>query len=173
MTFNVINLFINLQEQANQTTTQETRDIASPFKVWMISLTVLAILIGASVAYVISQLIRNSVGGEPQEAAKVIAFIAQGDLRGEVHSCCPKSMMASVEVMQTKLKDIVNSIIDSSDELSTSSASVASGSQQALTAADTQVTYTNAAVNSLEEMSHSIHSVADGVRQTEDNSKVS
>ncbi|WP_024610053.1 MULTISPECIES: methyl-accepting chemotaxis protein [unclassified Pseudoalteromonas] len=169
---NTINLFINLQEQANQTTTQETRDIASPFKVWMISLTALAILIGASVAYVISQLIRNSVGGEPQEAAKAIAFIAQGDLRGEVHSCCPNSMMASVEVMQTKLKDIVNSIIDSSDKLSTSSASVASGSQQALAAADTQVTYTNAAVSSLEEMSRSIHSVADGVRQTEDNSKV-
>ncbi|WP_369672098.1 MCP four helix bundle domain-containing protein, partial [Enterococcus faecium] len=30
----VINQFIKLQEQANQTTTQETRDVASSFELW-------------------------------------------------------------------------------------------------------------------------------------------
>ncbi|MFM9634962.1 hypothetical protein ACKI10_46565, partial [Streptomyces galilaeus] len=56
----VINQFINLQEQANQTTTQETRDVASSFELWMILLTALAVIIGASVAYVISLRIRDS-----------------------------------------------------------------------------------------------------------------
>lgn len=169
---NTINQFIDLQEQANQATTVDTREVASSFKVWMITLTALAILIGASVAYVISLRIRDSVGGEPQEAAKVIALISQGDLTANVDSCCPNSMMASVAVMQSKLKTIVDSIINSSDELSTHSASVASGSQQALSAADAQVTYTNSAVSSLEEMSRSINAVAGSVKQTEDNSKV-
>lgn len=168
----VINQFINLQEQANQTTTQETRDVASSFELWMILLTALAVIIGASVAYVISLRIRDSVGGEPQEAALLIAKIAQGDLTTTIDSCCPNSMMASVALMQTKLKSIVDSIIDSSDELSTHSASVASGSQQALEAADAQVDYTNSAVSNLEQMSTSIRSVADSVRQTEDNSKI-
>ncbi|TMP07627.1 methyl-accepting chemotaxis protein [Pseudoalteromonas sp. S3178] len=169
---NTINQFIDLQEQANQATTVDTREVASSFKIWMITLTALAILIGASVAYVISLRIRDSVGGEPQEAAKVIALISQGDLTANVDSCCPNSMMASVAVMQSKLKTIVDSIINSSDELSTHSASVASGSQQALSAADAQVTYTNSAVSSLEEMSRSINAVAGSVKQTEDNSKV-
>ena len=169
---NTINQFIDLQEQANQATTVETREVASSFKIWMIILTALAILIGASVAYVISLRIRDSVGGEPQEAAKVIALISQGDLTANVDSCCPNSMMASVAVMQSKLKTIVDSIINSSDELSTHSASVASGSQQALSAADAQVTYTNSAVSSLEDMSRSINAVAGSVKQTEDNSKV-
>ena len=168
----VINQFINFQEQANQATTVDTREVASSFKIWMITLTALAILIGASVAYVISLRIRDSVGGEPQEAAKVIALISQGDLTANVDSCCPNSMMASVAVMQSKLKTIVDSIINSSDELSTHSASVASGSQQALSAADAQVTYTNSAVSSLEDMSRSINAVAGSVKQTEDNSKV-
>ncbi|TMO77195.1 methyl-accepting chemotaxis protein [Pseudoalteromonas sp. S3776] len=168
----VINQFINFQEQANQATTVDTREVASSFKIWMITLTALAILIGASVAYVISLRIRGSVGGEPQEAAKVIALISQGDLTANVDSCCPNSMMASVAVMQSKLKTIVDSIINSSDELSTHSASVASGSQQALSAADAQVTYTNSAVSSLEDMSRSINAVAGSVKQTEDNSKV-
>jgi methyl-accepting chemotaxis protein len=169
---NTINQFIDLQEQANQATTVDTREVASSFKIWMITLTALAILIGASVAYVISLRIRDSVGGEPQEAAKVIALISQGDLIANVDSCCPNSMMASVAVMQSKLKTIVDSIINSSDELSTHSESVASGSQQALSAADAQVTYTNSAVSSLEEMSRSINAVAGSVKQTEDNSKV-
>ncbi|XQF91535.1 hypothetical protein ACOBV8_22225 (plasmid) [Pseudoalteromonas espejiana] len=78
--------------------------------IWMITLTALAILIGASIAYVISLRIRDSVGGEPQEVAKVIALISQGDLTANVDSCCPNSMMASVSVMQSKLKTIVDSI---------------------------------------------------------------
>jgi methyl-accepting chemotaxis protein len=167
-----INEFIDLQEQANQMTTDETLKIASSFTLWMLLLTALAIIISLTVAYFISSQIKRSVGGEPNEAAESIAHIAQGNLTTEIESCCPKSMMASVQVMQSKLKAIVNNIISSSDELSTHSASVASGSQQALKAADTQVTYTNSAVTRLEQMSHSIHSVADAVRQTEDNSKV-
>ena len=166
---NVINQFINLQEQANQIATQETRDIATTFKFWMILLTSLAVFIGAIVGYFISSRIKSAVGGEPHEAAKVIALISQGDLTTNVQSSAPNSMMDSVAVMQTKLKNTVNSIINSSEELSIN---VASSSQQALNAADAQVTYTNSAVTSLEKMSHSIHAVADSVRQTEDNSKI-
>lgn len=167
-----INQFINLQEQANQSTTAETLEISSSFTLWMILLTTLAVVIGLTVAYFISSQIKRSVGGEPHEAAESIAYIAQGNLTTEIDSCCSNSMMASVQIMQNELKTIVHSIITSSDELSIHSASVASGSQQALKAADTQVAYTNSAVSSLAQMSDSIHSVADSVRQTEDNSKV-
>lgn len=167
-----INQFINLQEQTNHNLTDKTREITSSFELWMISLTALAVIIGAVIAYIISSKIKNAVGGEPQEAAEVIARIAKGDLTTEINSCCPNSMMASVQVMQKELKAIVNSIIDSSQELSSHSASVASGSQQALYAADNQVTLTNSAVTNLANMSHSIHSVASAVKQTEDNSKI-
>lgn len=168
----VINEFIDLEESANHQATLETREVTSSFQTWMISLTSIAAIIGISVAYLIAIRIRNAVGGEPQEAAQVIAKIAQGDLTGTVDSCCPGSMMSSVQIMQKQLDQTVNNIIDSSQKLSQSSATVASASQQALVAADNQVTYTNSAVQSLEEMSHSIHSVAETVRQTETNSKV-
>ena len=169
---NSINEFINLEEQKNDAITDKTRDITSSFEIWMILLTTLAIIIGAVIAYVISKKIKNAVGGEPQEAAAAIAKIAKGDLTTQINSCSPDSMMASVQVMQRELKTIVNSIINSSNELSSHSDSVASGSQQALYAADNQVTLTNSAVSNLTNMSHSIHSVASAVKQTEDNSKV-
>ncbi|WOD06429.1 methyl-accepting chemotaxis protein [Marinomonas sp. GJ51-6] len=56
--------------------------------------------------------------------------------------------------------------------MSHSSSIVASGSQQALVAAETQVAYTSSAVSSLAAMSNSINSVADTVLQTESNSKL-
>lgn len=167
----IINEFIDYEEAINQQATKETREVASSFQTWMIVLTSIAIAIGSAVAYRISYQVRQAVGGEPKEAAKVVANISQGNLTGEINSCCPNSMMASVEVMQTQLKDTVNSIMLSSDELSDRAISVTAGSMQALEAADRQVAQTNSAKTSLDSMSNSVHNVAETVRQTEDNSK--
>jgi len=167
----IINEFIDYEETINQQATKETRVVASSFQSWMIILTAIAIVIGSAVAYRISHQVRLAVGGEPKEAAKVVAKISQGDLTGEIISCCPDSMMTSVEVMQTQLKMTVNSIIASSDELSDRAITVTAGSLQALDAADKQVSQTNNAKDNLDSMSSSIHNVVETVRQTEDNSK--
>ncbi len=167
----IINEFIDYEEAINQQATQETRAVASSFQYWMIVLTTIAIAIGSAVAYRISYQVRQAVGGEPKEAAKVVANISGGDLTGEIVSCCPNSMMASVEVMQQQLKTTVNSIIASSDELSDRAITVTAGSMHALEAADKQVAQTNHAKDNLDSMSNSIHNVVETVRQTEDNSK--
>ncbi|MEG3753221.1 methyl-accepting chemotaxis protein [Psychromonas arctica] len=167
-----INQFIDYQELANQNATKEVRLVASTFQGWMLSLTSIAIILGGFIAYRISYQVKMSVGGDPQEAAKVVSKISQGNLAGEVKSCCPNSMMASIGVMQQQLKSTVNNIMASSSELSERATSVAAGSLQALTAADKQVEQTHSAQLSLESMSQSIDNVVDTVRQTEDNSKV-
>lgn len=166
-----INQFIDLQENINQAATAETRVVTSSFQAWMLGLTSAAFIIGISLAYIIAQRIRTSVGGEPQSAAKVVALIAQGDLTGQIDSCCPNSMMASVQVMQQQLKKTVDSIANSSAELSNQAISLASGSQSALSASEQQVQHTRSAVENLGSMNNSINHVADAVRQTEDNSK--
>ncbi len=166
-----INEFIDLEEVNNQAITGDIRGISSNFAGLMIGLSALAILTGLTLAYFISIQIRNSVGGEPKEAAKVIAKIAQGDLTASIESSYTDSMMASVQIMQQKLEKIVHNIINSSNKLSQSSTTLAKGSQQALAAAETQVTYTSNAVSLLADMNNSINVVVDTVRQTESNSK--
>lgn len=167
----IINEFIDYQEAANKSATLETRAVTSTFQEWMLALTGIAILIGISVAYVISSKINRSVGGDPQQGADVMSRISSGDLTGEVDACCDESMMFSVGVMQQQLRSTVNSIMSSSNELAQHAATVASGSQQALHAAYQQVEHTNMAKQSLLSMSGSIHGVADTVRLTEENSK--
>lgn len=167
-----INTFINLEETANQEATIKTRMVSSSFQGWMIILASIAIIIGLSVAYLISRRIKNAVGGEPQTAANIIADISKGDLTGDITSCCPDSMMSSIQVMQKQLVSIVNSIITSSTELSQRSATVASGTKQSLVAADTQLEYTNSTATKLVEMNASINAILDRVRETENNSTI-
>ncbi|MBB1273234.1 methyl-accepting chemotaxis protein [Psychromonas sp. SR45-3] len=167
----IINEFIDYQEALNQQATKEVREVASSFQNWMIILTSIAIAIGLAVAYRISFQVRQSVGGDPLEAAKVVARISKGDLTGQINSCCPNSMLASVGLMQQQLKTTVNSIVASSKELSERAISVTAGSLQALNAADKQVVQTNHAKDDLDLMSYSIHNVVDTVKQTESNSQ--
>lgn len=167
----VINEFIDYQGIANQEATKEVRIVASSFQSWMVSLTSFAILLGLFVAFRISYQVKQSVGGDPQEAAKVVSKISQGNLTGKIVSCCPNSMMASIGIMQQQLKSTVNNIIASSSELSERATSVTAGSLQALTAADQQVAQTKDAQVRLISMSDSIDNVVDTVKQTEDNSK--
>lgn len=167
----IINQFIDYQESVNQQATKELRTVAHSFQSWMIILTAIAITIGCILGYRISYQIRLSVGGEPQEAAKEVANISQGDLTGNITSCCPNSMMASVEVMQQQLKTTVHGIIASSNELSERAISVTAGSLQALNASDKQLEQTSYAKDNLDSMSTSVHNVVEIVQQTEDNSK--
>ncbi|WP_413693618.1 methyl-accepting chemotaxis protein [Psychromonas sp. KJ10-2] len=166
----VINEFIDYQGIANQEATKEVRIVASSFQSWMVSLTSFAILLGLFVAFRISYQVKQSVGGDPQEAAKVVSKISQGNLTGKIVSCCPNSMMASIGIMQQQLKSTVNNIIASSSELSERATSVTAGSLQALTAADQQVAQTKDAQVRLVSMTESIDNVVDTVKQTEDNS---
>jgi len=166
-----INQFIDYQEAVNQQATKEVRSVASSFQNWMVGLTAIAIILGLLTAYRIIIQIRDAVGGDPQQAAKVVARISKGDLTGEIISCCPDSMMESVGVMQQQLKNTVNNIVDSSGKLSDSAISVTAGSLQALTAADKQMTQTGQVKDNLQSMSNSIYSISDTVKQTEENSK--
>lgn len=167
-----INQFIDYQEAANKKITEDIRMVTGNFQNWMIALTAIATALGAAVAYIISQKVQTSVGGEPQKAALMVAEMAKGDLSGAIGTPVPDSIMASVEIMQNQLRLTVNNISTSADELTQRAEDLSASSKHALTAADQQVAHTTNAVDNLETMSTSIRNVADTMYQAEENSKV-
>jgi len=167
-----INQFIDYQEAANKKTTEEIRTVTGSFQNWMIALTAIATALGVVVAYIISQKVQQSVGGEPQKAALVVAEMAKGDLSGTIETTAPNSIMASVEIMQNQLRLTVNNIATSADELTQRAEGLSTSSKHALAAADQQVAHTTDAVSNLESMSSSIRNVADTMHQAEENSNV-
>jgi methyl-accepting chemotaxis protein len=165
-----INEFIDYEEAANQKATPLARAVASGFEIWMVTLCAIAILIGMLVAYLIARSIKLALGAEPSEASEAVAQIAKGNLDQEILKNGEQSMMSSVCEMQNHLKQTVTGIMSVSTELSAQAATVASGSGEALSAAEKQTQVTVIAAQNLTQMNESINAIATTVQQTDENS---
>ncbi|MFT2110657.1 methyl-accepting chemotaxis protein [Marinomonas sp. 2405UD68-3] len=166
----IINEFIDYEEAENQIATPKARLVASSFQLWMISLTAIAVVISAFVAYLISSNLKRSLGGEPQEAGDVLAHIAKGNLSETIDNNYEDSMMSSVALMQVKLKQTVAEITHASIQLSEEAMMVCMGSQKALDASEKQTEITVEASRSLGQMDESINEIAHIVKKTDENS---
>lgn len=165
-----INQLIDEEEQKNQKATPNAREIAGSFQQVMILLCVVAIVVGAIVAFFITRHLTRALGGEPQAAADVISQIAKGDLTTTVSATHTGSMLAAVAQMQSKLTHIVSDIMRSSNELTERAEHVAGVSHEAFTAAQRQAQAALTTAASIEEMTNSINEVSQIARQTEANS---
>ncbi|MDU0112708.1 methyl-accepting chemotaxis protein [Psychrosphaera aquimarina] len=168
---NTINEFIDYQEGLNKVATVEARAVASGFQNWMIILTLVALILGAALAFFILKRIEESVGGEPQEAEDYISHIAQGDLTGSIVTKYNRSIMGSIVSMQSTLKKIVNNISLSSSELLQRAETVTLSSKSSLDLAEKQIRHTSFVVDSLQQMAERVKSIVNIVHQTESNSR--
>lgn len=109
-----INKFIDLQERKNQHLTASARATAGQFATLMLVLCVLAIVLGAAIAYRITRKLLATLGGEPDAVVAAVGRIAAGDLgsKVEVRPGDEASLVYSLSVMQQSLQGIVAEIRD-------------------------------------------------------------
>lgn len=165
-----INQLIDHEETKNQIATPLARKVAGNFQQLMIVLCLIAIAIGVVLATLTTRHLTRSLGGEPEEAVRIISRIANGDLTGQIVATHPGSMLAEVAHMQEKLKVIVSDIVTSSGELRLGAENVANASQAARSAAEMQAQSSLATADSIGQMTISVNEVSQIARQTEDNS---
>ena len=166
----VINEFIDYQEAANQKATPEARRVAGGFQELMLALSAIAVVISMLVGFLITKSLRQSLGGEPYEAANALADISKGDLTTPVNTSYPNSMLASVDAMQTSLSVTAANIINAAEQLSEQTANVSSGSEQVYQAAQNQASLTSETASRLEIMRDNIDQVSQTASLTEENS---
>ena len=165
-----INALIDYQEQKSQATTPLARAVAANFQNLMLVLCGLSLLLGVGVALWISRQLLHSLGGEPAQAAAVVTRMASGDLRETIVARYPDSMLSAVAQMQEKLKALLSDMLASSEELDSRARHVTQAAQEAQQAAAQQSDASAATATSIEQVTLSIHQVADIARQTESNS---
>lgn len=83
------------------------------------ALSLLVLIALATISFFVSRSIVSQLGGEPQDAAESMRKIASGDLGVEIvlEKNDNSSLMASLKVMQMKLKNITSAIQDNATEL--------------------------------------------------------
>ncbi|MWV68730.1 methyl-accepting chemotaxis protein [Helicobacter saguini] len=168
-----INKFIDLEETKNQAATQHLRESVESFKILLLVLLVLSIVIGVSISIYIVKSLLNSLGGEPHTASLIVSKIANGDLSENVQYRNKDSMLYSIASMQTKLKEIVRSIVNSSREIYDSTHKVYNVSQIAQKAAKEQMESSKVVASKIEDVSKAVSEISNATKLSEENTEKS
>lgn len=168
-----INEFINLEEAKNQAVTPVVTKSTSNFKFMMILNSIIALILGFSIAFFIIRYLLKLLGGDPQDASKSFNAISQGDLSHEIKTNKKNkdSMLSHIVFMQSHLRNVINNIQHSADELGRSTHVVADSSNQAQQAAEDQHTASMRSVEQIKIISAGTAKIAEIARQTEQNSE--
>ena len=168
----VINEFIDYQEAKNQALTISAREEIRNYLSLVLWLAGISFVIAILIAIYITKLIISSLGGEPKEAVKVVLSIANGNLNTPIHTNYQESMLASVEQMQKKLKEIVSEVMNSSRELNERASEVANSSEEAKASSYRQLNSSEDSVQKIEEVVDAVAHVSQIAKQTEENSGI-
>lgn len=169
----VINEFIDHQEAKNQEATPKAREVASGFSMLMVSLLIVALIIGIAVAYFISSQLTKALGAQPQEVADIVAKVADGDLQLQKKNSYPNSTMDAVASMQKKLTQIVRQIKDASSTLAQKSDSVQNATNETSSVAIKQEKIATKLADDVVQISQSIQDIVTIAKNTESNSSQS
>jgi methyl-accepting chemotaxis protein len=132
----------------------------------MISLGLLAVLVGIAAALVITRGLLRQLGGEPAYAAKIAAQIAGGDLSAEIKTASnnPGSLLAEMKTMRDSLVGIVGQVRNGTDTIASASSEIAAGNLDLSSRTAHQAGSLERTASSMEELTGTVKQNADNAR---------
>ncbi|WP_416834464.1 methyl-accepting chemotaxis protein [Helicobacter ganmani] len=168
---NVINEFIDYQEDKNQKLTKAAIDEIDNYLSLTMMLTIISSIVAVLTAIYISRLVISSLGGEPKEVVKVVLSIASGNLNTPIRTQYKESMLASMEQMQEKLREIVSEIMKSTQELNESANEVTKSSEESKSSSYRQVESSEVSTERIKQVMNAVNHISNIAKQTEENSE--
>ncbi|MCH2342550.1 MAG: methyl-accepting chemotaxis protein [Pseudomonas sp.] len=117
----LINAFIDHQEMSINQQVTVVRDTASGFLMLIVTVAGIAILLGTAIAVLIIRKLRSTLGAEPDEVARVIGNLADGDLGQVILTRYPDSVMGATAKMASRLTGIIAEVRAAADGLGVAS----------------------------------------------------
>ncbi len=128
---------------------------------------VIAVLLGISVAWLITRNILSQIGGEPAEISRIANEIANGNLNHSFERGKKTGVFAALVQMVEKLSSVVAEVLSASENVSSGSQELSSSSEEMSQGATEQAAAAEEASSSMEQMSSNIKQNADNAMQTE------
>ncbi|CAD6544952.1 hypothetical protein LMG24235_04097 [Paraburkholderia sabiae] len=146
------------------------RDIDTAYYANLIEHFIVVLVIGAVISFAMVLIIRNvrgSLGGEPQDAAKLAARIATGDLTQivPVRANDSTSMMAAMNEMQSRLQRAIGEIRQSAESIASATHEIAAGNGDLSQRTEQQAASLQETAASMEELTATVKQNADNARQ--------
>ncbi len=162
-----INALIDFEEKIIQEQLAMAQTVSSRFTAVMLSLTLIAVLLGIVAAYLISASIRKALGAEPWEVKAVADAVRQGDLAVEIRTqqAHAESVMMAMKSMRDSLVDIVQGVRTSADALAISAVDIERGNGDLSTRTESQASTLEETAASMEELGSTVKQNAGNARQ--------
>lgn len=123
-----VNVFIDHEEAKAAAGIAEVRQTAGGFSMLSLTVTGLAIVLGALVAGLIIRGLRRTLGAEPEDVAHAIRELANGVLNTNIRTDYPNSVMGTLRTTVGQLAEIIHDVRFGANELLSASASLRSTS---------------------------------------------
>jgi methyl-accepting chemotaxis protein len=133
----------------------------------VIAVIVLAVLLGAAVAVLISRSITGQLGAEPAEASELASQIAGGNLAAVFRTRAgdTTSLMYSLVTMKNQLEEIVLGIKTSSEAITVASSQIAAGNTDLSSRTEEQAASLEETAASMEELTGTVGQNTEHARQ--------
>ncbi|MFM0056559.1 methyl-accepting chemotaxis protein [Paraburkholderia phytofirmans] len=146
------------------------KDIDTVYYETLLGHLAVVLVIGAIISLAMLLIIRNvraSLGGEPDQAARLAASIAQGDLTQvvEVRPQDKTSMMAAMHDMQNRLQQTIGEIRRSAESIASATRQIAAGNGDLSQRTEQQAASLQETAASMEELTATVKQNADNARQ--------
>ena len=146
------------------------KDIDTVYYETLLGHLAVVLVIGAIISLAMVLIIRNvraSLGGEPDQAARLAASIAQGDLTQvvDVRPHDKTSMMAAMHEMQNRLQRTIGEIRRSAESIASATQQIAAGNGDLSQRTEQQAASLQETAASMEELTATVKQNADNARQ--------
>ncbi|MGS2742375.1 methyl-accepting chemotaxis protein [Halomonas sp. LS-001] len=164
---NRINQFINHQDAINNATTASARDTASGFQLQMFSLTLLAVLVGGIIAWLLTRQLLKELGAEPHEVKTFADAVGRGELttQARLKADDTHSIMASQVAMARQLQEIVSQVRHSADAVASNSEQIAEGNNDLSSRTEQQASALAETASAMEQLNSTVKQNADNAAQ--------
>jgi methyl-accepting chemotaxis protein len=152
------------QQKRYDASLAQAEDHARQGRFILIAGTVLALLLGAAAAFVLTR----SITGPLCQAASSARFIADGDLTQPIESTGrdeAADLLQALKAMQTNLVGIVGNVRSGTDTIATASSQIAAGNHDLSSRTEEQASSLEETAASMEELTSTVKQNADNARQ--------
>ena len=145
----------------------EITDIYTDTQMILIAMTIGGALLAMLLGWLITGFLARQLGGEPREVARIAGAIARGDLATPIDTSKASngSVVYAMSQMQGSLRNVVGSVLASSDNISTGSQQIAAGNADLSQRTEQQAANLTETAAAMEQLSSTVHSNADVAKQ--------
>lgn len=132
-----------------------------------VSVALVSALLLVAFGLTISSGIRNDLGAEPGKVREILSALRDGDLTVVVprKQGDQTSVVAAVDDMRNRLRDVIQSVRQGSDQIQTAATDVASGNQELSSRTEATASSLEQTASSMEEITATVRQSADASRQ--------